>query len=278
MQIRLVGAQPLATKRLLSVAVFISAFAVGLLGCSALLRQDHAAAAGCGITNRNYQEEDSVPAAYGLDGYIMKPPGTIASPQCDSDSNWFGINGSGGNFAAIGVTIGITQTGYLSTYHAYSDGVNVCGTYHFEDLQTPPAANTAYYVQVNSLTSTVVCGTSAWSFAYRIGSVFNTPVGYRTINVSNGPLTADREVVKTSSSWPNPGTAYWGHQTTTTFPLAYGLAWFDYPSGQTWNEWSASVTTNINHYEFPSGIAQNYTFCGDSSYRAFHVVKVGTSC
>ncbi len=239
--------------------------------------QHSAHAAGCGTTQRNYRFQRTTPAAYGVDGYILYPSGSLVAPSCDTDADWIGVDGPGVQFAAIGATAGLTSYGPWSSYHAYSDGYNACLVYHLEDYGSPPAPNTAYYVHVDSLNSFTGCGIN-YLFDYKVGDFYNAPVGYRALSVSNGTFEADREVIKTSGTWPNPGTSYYGHQTTTTYPLAFGLSWYDYPGGQSWHEWNASVITSVLSSTYPGGTSQNYTYCSDVSYRAFHVVKNGTAC
>jgi hypothetical protein len=94
--------------------------------------------------------------------------------------------------------------------------------------------------------------------------------------VASGPWIAENEALKDSTAWPDTGQPWWGHESATTWPLAYGLAWYNYSAG-TWNEWTSTQGGTTGYISDPSGQTQQYRWCVDSVNRAHHALK-GASC
>jgi hypothetical protein len=269
--------------RAAQIFVFLISVAAGGLLATAILPPQGADAGSCsGSPQKQWVFRQSSLAAYGIDGYLRHPSGAISDPSCNFLAHFIAVfNSSGTKWVQVGLTIGVLPSppdgpgGAPTTYKIYSDGINHCGTYNLVNHGDPTSSNRPYYISYSGQSGTDGCGSWA-KFNIRKDSWLNQPIWYRYIDVASGPWIAENEALKDSTAWPDTGQPWWGHESATTWPLAYGLAWYNYSAG-TWNEWTSTQGGTTGYISDPSGQTQQYRWCVDSVNRAHHALK-GASC
>ena len=270
-----------AVRRVSTLALFMLALLLGVVAGSAWHTADVDAASCSGGASRQYAWRQSTLQAYGVDGYLRHPTGSLSDPDCSFLAHFLSLTDPSspvGSWVQVGLTIGVLPTppgGVPTTYKIYSDGVNNCETYSLANHGNPSSSNAPYYVSYTGETGTS-CSTTWYRYAVRKDSFGNQPIWYRLIDSADGVWVAQNEAYKRAnvSAWPDTGEAWWGHQTSSTWPLGYGLAWYNYGAG-TWNEWTSSQG-GTTYYD-PTIGSNEYRWCVDSVNRAQHSLK-GASC
>jgi hypothetical protein len=143
---------------------------------------DSAKAAACsGSASRQYVWSRSSLAAYGVDGYLRHPSGSLVDPDCSFLAHFFAVADPGspvGAWVQVGLTVGVLPNppgGVPTTYKIYSDGVNNCGTYNLVNHGNPTASNRAYYLSYTGTTGTS-CNTTFYQYAIRKDDWYNQPI------------------------------------------------------------------------------------------------------
>lgn len=266
---------PAVRQLALAAALFCLATVLSMLA-NAVLDPRVTEATTCSNPQKQWVWREPSLAAYGIDAYLHHPSGTLSDPDCNFLAHFISQSGTSGRWVQVGLTIGPLPTGgYVTTYKIYSDGVDHCGAYNFVNHGSPTSSNQAYYINYTGSSGSDGCG-SWYKFDIRKDDWYNQPIWYRYNNVSNQIWVAENEALKQTSTWPDTGQAWWGHETSSSWPLAYGLAWYDY-SGGTWNEWTSTQGGTSYYSSDPNGQSQQYRWCVDSINRAHHSLK-GASC
>jgi len=256
--------------------VAVGSWLAGVLGSTPPL----ASAQTCGTQQKQWVYVTSTLAAYGFDGYLRHPSNSLQNPNCNFFAHFLAVhNSSGSKWVQVGLTIGVLPSppdgpgGVPTTYKIYSDGVNHCGSYNLVNHGDPSGANRSYYINYFGQSGSDGCGSWA-KYAIRKNDWFTSPIWYRYIDVASPKWTAEHEVLRqTSDPWQDNGQPWWGHETATTWPVSFGLHWYDYPSG-TWNTWN-SAGSGPGYISQPGGLTQQYSWCVDSFWRA-HRAKKGS--
>jgi hypothetical protein len=140
-------------SRALLIIVFVAAMLGGLALGRALSGAPEAAAGSCtGDFVRQWAWRESSLQAYGVDGYVRHPGGSLADPDCSFLAHYIAVADRAspvGSNVQVGLTIGVLPNppgGVPTTYKIYSDGVNNCDTYSLANHGSPTASNAPYYL------------------------------------------------------------------------------------------------------------------------------------
>lgn len=260
--------------RVLLLLVFVVATIGGAAGSAFLYGPEEAHATHCGTTSQalKYSYQNSTLAAYGIDGFVEYAPGTLADPACNKIANSLSVATSDVlNWIQVGVRIGYTSTAdtYDGTYQVYLERKdNGCLPYSRSSWGTPTAANSPYYLSYTGSYTDAYMGTCFlryYLFDIRRDDWYNAPFATTYLRVASPKWIAQVEIgsLKTSPPWSWTGTVKFGNPSGT---LAYGMAWFDYPGGQTWNEWTSGTGAN-------TGANSPLCYTSNVAYRAFTGTK-----
>jgi hypothetical protein len=257
------------------VLVFILAALTGAAGTALIVApSERAHATHCGLSSQvlRYSYQNSTLAAYGVDGFVEYAPGILSDPACNKIANSLSVTTADrANWIQVGMRIGYLSTNdtYDSSYQVYLERVdNGCLPYHRSSWGAPSATNSAYYLSYTGNYTDAFMGSCFlryYLFDIRRDDWYNAPFATTYLRVSSPKWIAQSEIgsLKGSPPWSWTGTVKFGNPSGT---LAYGMAWFDYPGGQTWNEWTSGTGAS-------TGAQSPLCYTSNVAYRAYTATK-----